>query len=129
MRKKILIGIVGGILLGGTISLTQTPVFSTIQEVQNAENTYFAAHGEYLQVMPNNTVPSRLKTSALQGLGKKLPDTMRVDTYTTPDGQKGYQIVYDIGTTVRSVGVGKESASRTFDTVKPVVTSVASTTP
>ena len=90
-------------LLWGTLNNT----YNTLGEIKSAQDSYYSIHKNYSPTLP-----------------KKLPPNMRIDTYKTPKGELGYQIIYNTPTRVISLSEGVED--RTFIINKTVGT--ASTT-
>lgn len=90
----------------------------TIQDIETAQTAYFAAHGTYYQVLPNNTKPPYLADDPQTALGGRLPTNMRIDTYKQADGQQGYWITTETATAITSVGYGPQAAEHTGTTLK-----------
>lgn len=82
-----------------------------IQGLCAAQEAYFKRTGTYYQVMRGNVKPEREAKVAKDALGGTVPDNIEITTYER-DGEKGYQVIYDDGTMVRSCGSGPETAER-----------------
>jgi len=105
--------------------------FNTIQKLCAAQEAYFDRTGTYYQVMRGGIKPERESKTVEEAFGGTIPPGVEIITYER-EGVKGYQVIYDDGTTVRSCGSGPETAERIsiypYPTPPPP-TNVASTTP
>ena len=123
------IGIAGSLLLGGVVvydeqgqPIPDTTVFQTVQEIDIAQQAYFAEHGKYLQVMKDSKLTSGARANIL--LGKDLPSAVVVDEYVAPTGA-GYAIRWKDNSGEHSRGYGAEANSPhwTYDSILAVATS------
>lgn len=83
MKSQIAALMVGAALGAGGVSIAP----ASITDVQKAQDTYYAEHGEYFEV----------------------------HTYETPAKEKGYQLYYKKDGLQVSEGKGPESESRSFE--------------
>lgn len=96
-------------------------------EIAGLEETYRRQTGKYLQIQPGNALPAYESGSVSEKLGKTIPDNMRIDVYEAPQG-RGYQITYEEGGILHSIGYGPEAADRTF-VITLLVPETATSTP
>ena len=96
---KDITGTIIGIVIGATGTYTLTPPQQTaITDIMNAQ----ASKQEYVQILPNGkTIDGK---TPQQSLGVPLDSSIKsIDTYLSPDGQKGYIVNYKDGA---SIGFG-----------------------
>src|SRR3990167_7987695 len=116
IKAKIVWLLVGGtVVIGATLSIggPDIPIDSIasirnaeISEIVSAETEYYQANGKYLQVLKGNKLPHYEKGSVAQKLGKTLPANALVNTYLTPEGNKGFFVQYQDNTGFYSYGYG-----------------------
>ena len=103
-------------LIGGTAALALGAALTSsepVKDIENLQENYFAQHGAYLQILPDNKLPHYESGSVKGKLGKNVPAGYRVDVYEAPTGH-GYQIIYQDETGVHSKGYGVEAKERTW---------------
>lgn len=106
-KAKKAISLILATMVGATGSyLLSDGQYTTLTEIEQAEQEYFQNHGRYRQVIKGNINPSYELNTINYDLGKKIPDDMQIDIYRTPDGQEGYRILIDTSTQQISVGYG-----------------------
>src|SRR3990167_11311698 len=93
-------------VLVGSLGMALPDEFSSPIEIVAAEENYYAKHGEYLQILPNNRLSSKQTGTVAQKLGKKVPDGIQVDIYRYPDGSKGARLRYQDSNAYYSIGIG-----------------------
>lgn len=114
-------------MLGITLAISTlvrgdlTPVDSMLveTEVSSLQDSYFDETGKYLQVLKGNRLPTYESGSVEEKLGQPIDNSVEVNVYEGPLG-KGYSMVYDTGTEIKSVGFGPQSADFTYSLVKKV---------
>lgn len=129
MKKTIPFLIIGTVILGGIV-LTQQNTFADANEIQQAEEVYFKAHGNYFQVLKHNEVPERYGNTTVEAeLGKNVFDDATIDVYETPKGEMGYQLKYTENNNDYSIASGPEKNSREYIFSKSPSTIIATSTP
>lgn len=113
----------GGLYYGATARDALKPEI-TPDTVLALQETYYAAHGEYLQVKRGSALPERHKGTVKQKIGVDLPPNMEVHTYVTPEGKKGFQVLWEDNKGRHSVGYGPEAADLTWTTASATSTSI-----
>ena len=100
---KILAGAAGGVIMGaGATALLPAPEAATVPTIEAYQQAYFNETGKYAHV--------------------------EVNTYQTPLGESGYEIVHHLEDgSISSKGYGPEANTRTF--FIPKETPTATTTP
>lgn len=117
--------VIGAVLVTGVISLAtiagagtlKQDSFSTVEQLVDAQESYFAKQGRYLQVLDDGSLPPKEKGTAKEKLGKKTP--YRVDVYETARGEHGYSVTWEDEVSYHTQGFGPEAESRTFTLPKP----------
>ena len=100
IKKNVLWLFIGGTVLAASIGINP----SIEEEIGLLENTYFAKHGKYLQVLPNNKLPDYENGTVQSKLGKTIPDNCSVDVYENP--QEGKFILFPkMGYKVKCVSI------------------------
>lgn len=129
MSKRVIAGIVAFIAGLFTVPL----IFGaqlTPEDIIELEDEHFARNGSYVQVLKNNKLAPTDTGTVSSKLGRDLPNQYAVDTYVTPEGEKGYMIHWEDADNWYHVAVGAEAKERTETIPKPPpVPNIASTTP
>lgn len=101
-----------------TAELGTTATSTALNGIIRDEDQYFAEHGEYLPILPNNRLLSKESGTIEDKLGHTIAPDASVDVYDGPHG-KGYRVVYVLGNKRYSVGYGPDAAAFTFTTDLP----------
>ena len=128
--KWLIFGILGiGVAFAAVITDTS---LNSLSEIQQAQETYFAQTGEYLQIIQTNKLPSYKTGTVKEKLGKDVSSGFKVDIYETSKGEKGYQITeYDNWGHPKITAFGVEANSRNYTHpefgIEPIKSSATST--
>lgn len=103
----------------GGIGAPVVTSFSAPQDMATAEESYYAVHGKYFQVIQGNQLPYYENTDVKSALGATLPTNTVINTYSGPYGD-GYQIIIvdSLGTHAR--GYGPQAKDYTYEILTPI---------
>lgn len=132
MNKKTLTGIgtglalVGTLVIGATLFKSEIPLSgtTTLSEIEQLEEAYFAKTGTYLQILLNNKLSTDKEGSVENELGKDIPSNYKVDVYGGGKGGEGYRIYWD-DTDFNYVKEKDEEEVRTAKPAPVIITSTS----
>ena len=116
------------LLGGGTVALMLQgePIgdlqVEIIERHGAVQDDYFQEHGKYLQIFEDDD------WNAILNIAEEIPYKMKTHEYKTPKQEYGYQLFIKGEGFKNSYGYGPEAQRRTFELIKDLSTSTATTT-
>src|SRR3990167_9564962 len=88
--RKIWHWIVAAVAIPVALAALPADELDTLEKIRIAEEIYYQAYGKYLQILPNNRLPSDEVGTVKEKVGKDVKSDWSVNTYVTPKKEWGY---------------------------------------
>lgn len=95
----------------------EKPTFAP--EIEELQEKYFAEHGTYLRA---TDLAPFLASSTSSTTAQNIPEGTYINTYETPEGEEGYQVIYEDENYTYGVGYGPQAEELTWKKPKEATT-------